>query len=418
MNRKLTHYLGSLGICILLMFNVGCSTTPSASIAVPTLSPSTPPPSPIPTQTEEEAIKQTISQLTLEEKIGQLILVGIDGTKIDQTTKEMISEQHVGGIIFYKKNFNKLGDSIQLVNDLKAANKGNPIPLFLSVDQEGGKVSRLPKDFVSIPDSDKVGRTNNEATAKEMGSLLARELQIMGLNVNFAPVLDIKSNLNNPISNSRFFGDNASQVSKMGIAVMKGMQEEGTIPVVKHFPGHGDTTTDSHLDLPVVKKTTEQLEQLEWIPFKAAIEEGADVVMIAHILFPLIDPDVPASMSQVIINEQLRSKLGFNGVVITDDMTMGAISDNYGIEEASVRSLHAGSDIILIAHGYETEKKVYDTLLHSVKSNLISESRIDESVYRILALKRKYQLSDDPVTIPSSIDSLNDDIRQWLKKLN
>jgi beta-N-acetylhexosaminidase len=355
--------------------------------------------------------------MTLEQKVGQMILAGIEGKKIDSSMKKMIAEQHVGGIIFYKNNFSDLEGSVRLVNELKKANKGNSAPLFISVDQEGGKVSRLPKEFEAIPNADKVGRTGDPELAKEMGVLLSKELNLMGFNMNFAPVLDINSNPKNPVIGSRSFGKDAELVSKMGIAVMKGLHEGGTIPVVKHFPGHGDTSVDSHLDLPIVDKSTKQLETLEWVPFRAAIENGTEAVMVAHILFPLIDPDAPASFSKIIINEQLRGTLGFEGVVITDDMTMGAIADHYGIEEAAVKSVQAGSDILLIAHGYNTERKVYDKLLQSVRSGQLSESRIDDSVRRILALKRKYRLSDELVSTPTADELPNDEIRQWLSRL-
>ncbi len=355
--------------------------------------------------------------MTLEQKVGQMILAGIDGTKIDSSMKAMIADQHVGGIILYKNNFSDLAGSVRLVNELKKANKDNPAPLFISVDQEGGKVSRLPKDFLAIPTAEKVGRTGKPELAQEMGAILSNELSLMGFNVDFAPVLDINSNPKNPVIGSRSFGNDAELVTKMGISLMKGLQEGGTIPVVKHFPGHGDTSVDSHLDLPIVQKTAKQLEALEWIPFQAAIENGTDAVMVAHILFPLIDPDAPASFSKVIIGEQLRGTLGFDGVVITDDMTMGAIADHYGIEDAALKSVQAGSDILLIAHGYNTEKKVYDKLIESVQNGQLEQSRIDESVRRILTLKHKYQLSDDQVPTPTLDDLPNEQIRQWLTRL-
>lgn len=365
-----------------------------------------------------DGINQIISGMTLEQKVGQMILAGIEGTSIDQATRRMISEQHIGGVILYKNNFSDLSGSVKLVNALKKANKGNPAPLFVSVDQEGGKVSRLPKDFVLMPDASKVGCSRDPDIAEQMGALLAQELRIMGLNVNFAPVLDINSNPNNPIIGNRSFGNNAELVTKMGLAVIKGMSSGGMVSVVKHFPGHGDTSVDSHLDLPIVRKTIEQLEAMEWIPFRTAIDEKADAIMVAHILFPLIDPDAPASLSKVIIGEQLRGKLGYDGVVITDDMTMGAIAKNYGIAEASVRSVQAGSDILLIAHGYDTAKDVYDKLLSSVKLGEISEDRIDESVHRILVLKNKYKLTDHPVPLPELVDLPNAQIKQWLEQLN
>ena len=304
------------------------------------------------------------------------------------------------------------------MNALKAANdSSNPAPLFVSVDQEGGRVSRLPADFVAMPDATKVGNTDNANVAKEMGTLLSRQLKLLGFNVDFAPVLDINSNAKNPVIGRRAFGTTADRVGKMGLSVMQGLREDGTIAVVKHFPGHGDTSVDSHLDLPVVNKTTAQLEKLEWIPFRAAIEADADAVMVAHILFPRIDPDEPASLSKIIIGEQLRGTLGFDGVVLTDDLTMGAIADNYGIAEAALKSIEAGADIALVAHGYDTTKQVYDKLLENVRSGRITEARLNESVMRILLLKFKYALSDQAIPAPQPSDLPNAEIKAWLKKL-
>lgn len=432
MSSSVKRFIGMVGLSLLLTVVAGCglwssgstpATVPSSGSAshspTPTIPPSSPDPSPSPSPSpSEDELGEIIRSMTLEQKVGQMILAGIDGTEIDQATEKMISDQHIGGIILYKDNFSDLAGSVKLVNQLKQANEGSPAPLFISVDQEGGRVSRLPKDFAAIPDSGTVGRSNDEGLAEEMGSLLARELKLMGINVDFAPVLDINSNPKNPIIGKRAFGSNAEVVTKMGLAAMKGLREGGVISVVKHFPGHGDTSVDSHLDLPLVHKTTEQLQDMEWIPFKAAIDDKADAVMVAHILFPQIDPEAPASLSKVIVGEQLRGTLGYDGVVITDDMTMGAIAKNYGIAEAAVRSVEAGTDIVLVAHGYDVAKEVYDKLLQSVRDGQIEESRIDESVRRILALKQKYQLSDEPVAVPTAADLPNDEIRSWLKKLN
>ncbi|MFC5403090.1 beta-N-acetylhexosaminidase [Cohnella soli] len=408
--------------------------SPSATTSAPSASPSETPsetpaaspsktPSPSPTSSSgtvdsDDGVNALIDRMTLEQKVGQMILAGVTGTKLDASAKAMIAEQHVGGIILFKNNFSGLTGSTRFVNDLKKANTSNPIPLFVSVDQEGGRVSRLPADFVAMPDAAKVGRTGKPELAKQMGKLLSEELALLGFNVDFAPVLDINSNPNNPVIGNRAFGSKADIVTRMGISVMQGLREGGTIGVVKHFPGHGDTSVDSHLDLPVVNKTTQQLEALEWMPFKAAIAEQADAVMVAHILFPKIDPDAPASFSKVIIGKQLRGTLGFDGVVITDDLTMGAIADHYGIAEAAVKSVEAGSDILLVAHGYDTAKSVYDKLLQAVRSGRISEKRINESVKRIVSLKTKYHLSDAPFAIPKASDIPNSAIRSWLKAVN
>ncbi|MFC5467195.1 beta-N-acetylhexosaminidase [Cohnella suwonensis] len=435
------------GICLtLLLGTAACSNAspdgfPQASVSSqPTASsnssasPTETPPSPTPTATPEttppsptssagatvpgEEVEAIVRGMSLEMKVGQMILAGVEGTKLDTSANKMIAEQRVGGVILFKNNFSGLTGSARFVNELKKANEDSPVPLFVSVDQEGGRVSRLPADFVAMPDAAKVGRTGQPELAERMGALLSEELTMLGINVDFAPVLDVNSNPKNPVIGNRAFGNKADVVTRMGLAVMQGLREGGTIGVVKHFPGHGDSAVDSHLDLPVVNKTTKQLKAMEWVPFKAAIADNADAVMVAHILFPKIDPDAPASFSKVIIGQQLRGTLGYDGVVITDDLTMGAISDHYGISEAAVKSVEAGSDILLVAHGYDAAKSVYDKLLQAVRSGRISEARIDQSVARIVALKTKYRLTDDPVAIPKASDVPNAAIRSWLKEVN
>ena len=366
---------------------------------------------PAPSQ-ETDPIALQISEMTLKEKIGQMLLVGIDGTTLDDNAKKMIAKDKVGGIILYKDNIKDLNSLIDLINSMKKSNAANSVPLFMSVDQEGGKVSRMPAEFASIPSNGAVGNKGDAAAAEMMGKLLGREVLLAGFNMNFAPVLDINSNPNNPVIGDRSFGNTASKVIDLGIAEMKGIASEGIIPVVKHFPGHGDTSVDSHLELPVVKKSVDQLAKLEWLPFEAAIKEGTDAVMVAHILYPKIDPVKPASLSPIIIGEQLRGDMGYQGLVITDDLTMGAIIKNYDLATAAVDTVNAGSDILLIAHEYDNERLVLNALLDNVKNGKLQESRIDESVYRILALKAKYRLTDEQIPVPDLTD-LNEDIKSW-----
>ncbi|WP_339315280.1 beta-N-acetylhexosaminidase [Paenibacillus sp. FSL R10-2734] len=408
--------LASTMLSMLLLTSCSNSSNSAQSVATnsPTSESTTPPvtsATPAPS-TESDPIALQISNMSLEEKIGQMLLVGIDGTVLDDQAKRMIAEDKVGGIILYKNNIQDLKGMVSLVNSMKESNSDNPIPLFMSVDQEGGKVSRMPKEYASIPSNAKVGTRNDADAAEMMGKLLAREVISAGFNMNFAPVLDINSNPNNPVIGARSFGNSAELVSTLGIAEMKGIESEGVVPVVKHFPGHGDTSVDSHLDLPIVNKTAEELAKLEWLPFQAAIKEGTDAVMVAHILFPKLDPDKPASLSSKIIGELLREEMNYQGLVITDDLTMGAIMKNYDLANAAVDTVIAGSDILLIAHGYDNEQRVIDSLLDNVKKGKIQESRIDESVYRILALKAKYNLSDEPVPVPD-LTELNKDIKAW-----
>ncbi|HEY2491828.1 MAG TPA: beta-N-acetylhexosaminidase [Paenibacillus sp.] len=366
---------------------------------------------------EEDPIILKMNKMTMEEKIGQMILTGVEGTELDARAKQMIAEEKVGGIILFSKNISDLKGTVKFIKDLKQANADNPVPLFMSVDQEGGRVSRMPKELLSIPSNGRVGKTNNAVLAETMGKLLARELLLTGFNVDFAPVLDVNSNPNNPVIGDRSFGNSASQVTKLGIAEMKGLRSEGVIPVVKHFPGHGDTAVDSHLDIPVVNKTLEQLKKLEWVPFEAALKEDVEAVMVAHILFPKLDPDKPASLSNVIIGQQLRGELNYKGVVITDDLSMGAIMKNFDLHDVTIDTVKAGSDILLVAHSYDRAKLIFDTLMHSVKDGTISESRIDESVYRILSLKSRYQLADN-LKPTGNMKDLNKDIEAWRKQVN
>ncbi|WFA87386.1 beta-N-acetylhexosaminidase [Paenibacillus amylolyticus] len=378
-----------------------------------------PPQEEVPEEPQEEVdpVQEQLSSLTLEEKIGQMILAGVQGTTLDDQAKQMITDQKVGGIIFYANNVSTLEGTANFVQSIKEANQSNPVPIFMSVDQEGGKVSRMPETVESIPSSRKVGETKDSALAETMGELLARQVQLAGFNVDFAPVLDVNSNPKNPVIGDRSFGSSAELVSRMGIAEMKGLRNEGIIPVVKHFPGHGDTSVDSHLDLPVVNKTEKQLAELEWIPFQAAVKEQVEAVMVAHILFPKLDPDHPASLSDVIIGEHLRGKFNYDGVVITDDLSMGAIAKNYKLDQATLATVKAGSDILLVAHSYESAKTIFDTLISAVKSGKITESRIDESVYRILALKQQYKLSDDQKA-SGDLKQLNADIVDWRKQID
>jgi beta-N-acetylhexosaminidase len=340
---------------------------------------------------------EILSDMSLKEKIGQMILAGISETSLTSNTKDLVNNYHVGGIIFYANNLENPQQTVQLLNEMKSENAPNRLPLLLSVDQEGGKVSRLPGDLIDTPTNAKIGAINNTQFSYEIGTLLGKELNAFGFNLDFAPVLDVNSNPNNPIIGDRSFGNNADIVSELGIKTMEGIQSQNIISVIKHFPGHGDTSVDSHLDLPRVNKSLEELKALELIPFTRAINNGADVVMVAHILLPQLDATFPSSMSENIITGILRKQLDFNGVVMTDDMTMKAITNNYDIGKAAVESVKAGSDIVMVAHDYNKVVSTIDALQAAVEAGEISEERINESVSRIIQLKQKYNLNSEKV---------------------
>lgn len=359
---------------------------------------------------EKDIIRDQIDKMTLEEKIGQMVLFGFDGYTINEQSRNMIERYYIGGFILFKRNIKDSEQVLSLVNSLKTTNAINNVPLFIAVDEEGGRVTRMPKELKKFPSSKEIGEVDNIDLAFKVGNIIGEELKSFGFNMNFAPVLDINSNLQNSVIGNRSFGSTEMIVSKLGTQTMKGMQSQNIISVIKHFPGHGDTSIDSHLGLPSVNNDLDRLRSFELIPFSQAIKNNADAVMIAHILLPKIDSNNPATFSKTVITDILRNELNFNGIVITDDMEMGAISKNYNIEDASVESIIAGSDIVLVCHTYDKQVAVINGLITAVQNNIISEERIDESVYRILKLKQKYNLSN------KSIESVN--VKDLNEKIN
>lgn len=362
-----------------------------------------------------DPVRDQLGKLSTDEKIGQLVLVGMEGTEIDQNVRDLIENEHVGGFIFYKDNIQDKKQALTLFNALKAANRDQPVSLFLSVDEEGGRVSRMPGEFAGLPAMRAIGDVGSEELAGRIGGAIGKELSGFGLNLDFAPVLDVNSNPDNPVIGDRAFGVEPEVVSKMGIAVMNGIREQGVIPVVKHFPGHGDTAVDSHLGLPVVEHGLDRLRKLELVPFARAIKEGADVVMIAHLLLPKLDPDHPASFSEAVIHGLLREELQFKGTIISDDMTMGAIVKNYDIGEAAVQFLLAGGNIVLVGHNYDQEKAVIQAIREAVASGKISAEVLDDRVYNVLKLKAKYALSGKPASGPD-VKAINREIRSLLEE--
>lgn len=343
---------------------------------------------------EEDEIRDRIQSMSLKEKIGQLLIVGFEGIEINNEIEVLIDDYKVGGFIFFSRNITDLNLTFELINDIKEKNLESNIPLFISVDEEGGRVSRLTKEFKPLPSAKTIGSINKREISFGYGKIIGERLNSLGFNLDFAPVLDINSNPNNPVIGDRAFGSDQESVTQNSMYVIEGLNEENIIPVVKHFPGHGDTSIDSHKVLPILDKTKEELESLELIPFKNAIEQNIDSIMVAHILFDKIDKEYPATMSKQIITNILREELHFNGVVFSDDMTMGAIIQNYTIEEASVKFLESGGDILLICHGRDNPKLVYEAIEKAIDNNVIKENEINQKVYRILSLKEKYNIND------------------------
>jgi beta-N-acetylhexosaminidase len=400
-----------------------CMVTLCACSAIPptAISPSaTSVPSAAPAQTStpaaaSQSIQEQLNQMSTNEKIGQMVLAGIQGTTMNTKTKALIESYQIGGIIFYKDNLASTQQAVELIHSLKQSNAKNRIPLWLSLDEEGGRVTRLPNELVKFPANQEIGKVNNSKFAFAVGSTMGSELKAYGLNVDFAPVLDINSNPDNPIIGNRSFSPKADIVAKLGIQTMKGLQSQNIVSVVKHFPGHGDTSVDSHIGLPVVQHDLKRLREVELVPFAQAIRNQADAIMVAHILLPKLDAKHPASFSKAIITDLLRKELGFQGVVISDDMTMGAVAQNYEIGEAAVQAVLAGTDVVLVGHDYDKETSVIQALRQALLNKRITIEMLNSSVTRILKLKSKYSITDDQGNGPN-VAKLNAEVNQVLKQ--
>ncbi|MFJ5761887.1 beta-N-acetylhexosaminidase [Neobacillus sp. NPDC093182] len=362
---------------------------------------------------KKDPIQEQLKKMALTEKIGQMIIAGFDGITVNTNTQTLINEYKLGGLILYQTNVKDAAQLVNLTNEIKTTNTKNKIPLFISVDQEGGRVNRMPTSIINTPSARIIGNKNDEKYAYSIGRVIANELKAFGFNTDFAPVLDIQSNPNNAVIGDRSFGSDSSVVSKLGVSMMKGISSGNIIPVVKHFPGHGDTSVDSHLELPLVQNDLTRLKKVELVPFDNAFKNHADMVMVAHILVQKIDPNFPASMSKTIITDLLRNQYGFGGVVISDDITMGAIAKHYKLKDAAVRAINAGSDIILVGHGMDNVATVYNSIYSAVTNHTISEETINKSVYRILTLKHKYHLNNNKIS-PVNVSNLNNQITKTI----
>lgn len=339
---------------------------------------------------EKDAIAEMLDNMTLEEKIAQMLIVHYREPQMDDKLKNMLETIKPGGFIFFKENLANYNDSLKLIKEIKET---TTIPMFLSIDQEGGKVDRLKTmkgiHFPEFPSMAEVGATNDVEVAYGTGTQIAHNLNLFGFNLNFAPVLDIYSNPNTVIG-TRSFGSNADIVSKMGLALSKGLQDNNIIPVYKHFPGHGNTETDSHVALPIVSKTKEGILKEEIVPFKNAIDNGAEVIMIGHLAVPsLTNSYIPASLSKKVITDFLRNELEFKNIVITDALNMKAITDNYSEKEIIEKAINAGVDILLMP---EDPLNVITIIKESLNNGTITEEQINNSVTKILTLKYKYSI--------------------------
>lgn len=331
------------------------------------------------------ALRKKISAMTANEKIGQMIMVAIPDATLSYTTVAWLRTHHIGGVVLLGRNVSTSEQTVALIRDLQArARDPDDPPLFIAADQEGGVVSRFR--FLKELTAQRDIVTPDEAFRKSQAR--AEELRALGVNVNFSPVLDVASSSADFIFGRAFRG-NAEVVGILGGALIRGYKEGGVIAAAKHFPGHGGTAIDSHRSLPVLAFTDEEW-RAHLAPFAAAIKENAAMIMAGHLKIAGRDDEYPASISQKIISGVLRGELGYRGVVITDDLGMSAITKHYSLPDAAVQSVKAGADIVLVVRTIADYDKIYAALLDAVQRRDIPESRINQSVSRIILLKEKF----------------------------
>ncbi len=326
--------------------------------------------------------------MTLRETIGQLFMLGFAGTSLSQDLADFLTDFRPGGVILFARNLEAPAQIATLTNAIQTLSPQNP--LLISIDQEGGRVSRLPAGFTVFPPCGLLGQCNSFELAYAAASATAAELRAVGINMNLAPVLDLNSNPDNPIIGDRAFSADPDLVSALGLATIAGLQDHRVIACGKHFPGHGDTTKDSHKELPVVTASRDRLQTMELRPFRYAIENGLATIMTAHVLYPALDEHRPATLSPAILTTLLREELGFQGPILTDDLEMRAILDHDDIGEATLRAIEAGSDILLICQDRERQAEALAAVEQAVHQGRITEERLRHSLRRIMELKATF----------------------------
>ena len=335
--------------------------------------------------------------LMSRDRIGQLFMVGFDGTTVSSDLAAFIREYKPGGVILFSRNLESTDQVVELTNELQRCSPDSP--LLISIDQEGGRVSRLPKDFTICPPCEVLGRCNSSALAYGAAAVVARELRAVGINMNMSPVLDVNSNPANPVIGDRAFGATPEPVCALGLATVRGLQDNRVVACGKHFPGHGDTSVDSHKALPVVTADRERLERIELPPFRHAAANGVATMMTAHVLYRTLDDQRPATLSPAIIGTILREDLRYDGVVLTDDLEMHAIIDHYGVEDATVQSMLAGCDMPLICKDRDREVAAMTALDKAVAEGTVTMARVEQSLARVARLKARFLLPYGPVAI-------------------
>ena len=326
---------------------------------------------------------------SLRREIGQLLIGSLPATTITPEMRSLAREFQLGGVTLFTRNVEAPEQVAELVHDLQRLSAG--LPLWSAVDQEGGRVARLHAPFTEWPAMATLGRSGDEKLAYRFAAALAAELRAVGITLDYAPVLDIHTNPKNPIIGDRSLGEDAQTVAKLGAAIVRGFQDNGVAACGKHFPGHGDTSVDSHLELPVVDHPPDRIRGVEYVPFREAIRNDVAFIMTAHILVPSLDEERPATLSPRIVRGMLREELDFNGVILSDDLEMKAIADNYTVPDAAVRAIAAGCDGVLICHGdLDLQMRTVEAVIHAVEDGRIPYKRAEDALARNRKAKERF----------------------------
>ena len=327
-------------------------------------------------------------------RVGQRFMIGFDGLEASPDVKKMIREFGVGHVILFARNVANPEQVAGLNRELQetARDAGQDLPLLIAVDQEGGRVARMGPPWTVWPPLRALGRIGSEDLARRMGAALAAECASAGIKCDFAPIMDVDTNPQNPIIGNRSLGDDPDLVGKLGVAMIEGLQGGGVVACAKHFPGHGDTDLDSHLALPTVEQSRSRLEDVEIRPFKRAIAAKVATIMMAHVLYPELDPEYPASISKPIVDGILRRELKYDGVVLTDDLEMKAVADRWTPDTSAVLALQAGCDIVPVCNTHDAQVTAIEGAVRAAESGEVPFKAMDDSLKRIRTMKERYLL--------------------------
>jgi len=331
--------------------------------------------------------------LATRRDVGQLLIGSFAGPSIPRELRSLAREFDLGGVILFGRNIEAAEQVSEVAAEAEAL--GRDMPAWVSVDQEGGRVARLKDPFTVWPPMVTLGRAGSEDLAARFARALAAELSAVGVTLDYAPVLDIHTNPKNPVIGDRALAESAGEVARLGRVLVRTLQESGIAACGKHFPGHGDTSTDSHFELPLVEHPPDRLRAVEFEPFRAAIAEQVAFIMTAHVLVPALDENRPATLSPSIVEGLLRRELGFEGVILSDDLEMKAISARYSVPAAAVEAIQAGCDAVLVCGGgVDLQAQTLEALVRAVESGAITAARLDDAWQRLKRAKERFLSGD------------------------